>query len=88
MNKCIECGKKLGILEGYRHPTLGKHQHLCSPCFDQISESVAIWGEFVRLNSFNMRSSKNKSNVNLEKVSSTFLKVWNAKKEWVGKKEI
>jgi hypothetical protein len=35
-----------------------------------------------------MRSSKNKPNVNLEKVSSPFLKVWNAKKEWLGKKGI
>jgi hypothetical protein len=88
MGNCSECGKKLGILEGYRHPTMGKHQHLCSPCFDLVSESVAIWGEFVRSNSFNMRSSKIKSTVNLEKVSPPFLKVWNAKKEWLGKKGI
>ena len=43
MVKCEECGKTLGIFEGYRHPTLGKSHLLCSPCFDQVSESVENW---------------------------------------------
>lgn len=60
MLECEECGTKLGILEGYRHPTMGKKHHLCSTCFDQVSESVARWGEFVRTNSFNNGSSNNK----------------------------
>ena len=56
MKDCEECGKKLGMLEGYRHPTMGKKHLLCSPCFDQVSDSVARWGEFVRNNSFNMNA--------------------------------
>ena len=59
MKDCEECGKKLGTFEGYRHPTMGKRHHLCSPCFDQVSESVARWGEFVRNNSFNMNAQFN-----------------------------
>lgn len=47
MAKCEECGKKLGIFEGYRHPTLGKGRLLCSPCFNQVSESVEKWREFI-----------------------------------------
>jgi len=53
MVECIECGKKLGFLEGYCHPTMGKKHHLCSPCFDQVSDSVEKWREFVMSNSFN-----------------------------------
>lgn len=59
MKDCEECGKKLGMLEGYRHPTMGKKHLLCSPCFDQVSDSVARWGEFVRNNSFNMNAQSN-----------------------------
>lgn len=62
MIECEECGTKLGILEGYRHPTMGKKHLLCSPCFDQISESVAKCGEFVRTNSFNVNASKTTRN--------------------------
>jgi hypothetical protein len=43
MTRCRECGKKLRILEGYRHPALGKDHLVCSPCFDQVSESVEKW---------------------------------------------
>ena len=53
MIECEECGKALGIFEGYRHPTMGKKHLLCSPCFDQVNESVARWREFVLANSFN-----------------------------------
>ena len=58
MIKCEECGKKLGIIEGYRHPTMGKKYLLCSSCFDNVEISVEKWREFVMSNSFNKRSSK------------------------------
>ncbi len=56
MKDCEECGKKLGIFEGYQHPTLGKKHLLCSPCFDQVSESVEKWKEFVLSSSFNINN--------------------------------
>ncbi len=43
MKDCVECGKKLGIIEGYRHPTLGKEYLLCSTCFDTVTVSVDKW---------------------------------------------
>jgi len=58
MVECEECGKTLGIFKGYRHPTMGKKHLLCSPCFDQVNESVARWREFVLANSFNNGSSR------------------------------
>jgi len=54
MKKCEECGKKLGIIEGYLHPTLGKKHLLCSQCFNKVSESVEKWKEFVLNNSLNL----------------------------------
>jgi hypothetical protein len=54
MKECEECGKRLGILQGYQHPTMGKKHLLCSPCYDQVSASVEKWGEFVRTNSLNI----------------------------------
>jgi hypothetical protein len=53
MSECKECGKTLGIFKGYRHPTMGKNHNLCSPCYDQVNESVAKWREFVVANTFN-----------------------------------
>jgi len=47
MKKCGEFGKTLGFFEGYHHPTLGKNHLLCSPCFNQISESVDKWRKVV-----------------------------------------
>ena len=58
MTQCEECGKKLGIFEGYRHPTMGKKHLVCSPCFEQVEESVAKWREFVVNNSFNVNTSE------------------------------
>ena len=63
MKECEECGKKLGIFEGYQHPTLGKKHLVCSPCFDQVEESVAKWREFVVANSFNMNASERTAQV-------------------------
>ena len=72
MKDCKECGKKLGVMEGYRHPTMGKKHHLCSPCFDQVSESVAQWGEFVRTNAFNMNASQSNSQLNWKEMMPNF----------------
>jgi len=47
MKECVECGKKLGIIEGYRHPTMEKDNLLCSNCFDTVFESVEKYREFV-----------------------------------------
>jgi len=43
----MECGKKLGPIEGYRHPTMGKDHLLCGSCFDTVSESVQKWSKAV-----------------------------------------
>ena len=43
----MECGRKLGFLKGYRHPTMGKKHLLCSNCFDHVQESVEQWREVV-----------------------------------------
>ena len=75
MKKCEECGKKLRLLESYRHPTLGKHFSLCSPCFDEVSESVARWGEFVLANSFNTNNTQNSSYVELKKIIPNITKI-------------
>ena len=56
------------MLEGYRHPTMGKKHLLCSNCYDQVSESVAMWGKFVMSNSFNKKTSKYNIQSNLKKI--------------------
>jgi DNA-directed RNA polymerase subunit RPC12/RpoP len=53
---CIECGKNLSLLEGYRHPTLGDAYLLCHECFVKVMVSVERWGRFVLWNSFNPES--------------------------------
>jgi len=73
MKKCKECGRKLGIVEGYQHPTLGKKHIVCSSCFDKISESVEKWTDFVLNNSLDLNSlmeyaKKNGLNFELVKV--------------------
>jgi hypothetical protein len=65
MIKCNECRKKLGFFEGYRHPTLGKENLLCSPCFDKVQQSVDQWREFILSNSFNSKSSIQRLNHDL-----------------------
>lgn len=68
MKICKECGKKLGILKGYQHPTMGKSNYLCSKCWDHVSTSVEKWKEFVILNSFN---NTKHSNVNFYDISGS-----------------
>jgi len=59
MKECIECGKNLGIIEGYRHPIMGKDNLLCSNCFDTVFDSVEKYREFVSpyIGFFNKESS-------------------------------
>lgn len=47
MKGCIECGKKLGIIEGYRHPTMGKQYHLCSHCYTIVFDRVEKYRKFI-----------------------------------------
>jgi hypothetical protein len=47
MVNCMECGRKLGFVEGYRHPTMGKQYLLCSDCYDSVCESLEQWRGFV-----------------------------------------
>ena len=56
---CDECGKKLKIIEEYKHPILGKKNFLCSKCFDQVSENVQSWKNFILSHSFIIESSNN-----------------------------
>jgi hypothetical protein len=72
MVSCKECGKELGVFEGYRHPVMGKKHHLCSPCFDQVSESVARWKEFVMSNSFNVNAVSGNTSVDWKQFASNF----------------
>jgi hypothetical protein len=50
--ECINCGKKLAVLEGYRHPTLGRNVFLCWDCYQKVWESVVRWERFIAWNSF------------------------------------
>ena len=52
MVKCVECDKKLGLLKGYRHPTMGKDHPICGSCFDKIDASVQEWGQFIMNSEF------------------------------------
>ena len=88
MKICEECGKKLRLLEGYRHPTLGKDYTLCSPCFDQVSESVARWGEFVLANSFDMRSPRNNIPLDWKKIIPNITKIRDSLENELIEKEI
>jgi len=72
MTICEKCSKKLGIIEGFRHPTLGKKHLLCSPCYDKVSESVENWSNFVLSNSFIRKSSNNGTKIIWEKIASNF----------------
>jgi len=58
MLKCEECRKKLGILEGYNHPALGKKFPVCWKCFKKIDVDMKRWSRFCLSDSFNIESSK------------------------------
>lgn len=57
MADCEECRKKLGILEGYRHPALGKRFMVCGKCFTKVDKDMARWSRFCLSDSFNSESS-------------------------------
>jgi hypothetical protein len=76
MKKCEECGKKLGILEGYRHPVLGNGSLLCSDCFDSINESFEKWREahIPYVDFFKNNKSERKLETNLKKVITVIIR--------------
>ena len=51
MKNCT-CGARLGFIGGYRHPTKGWSEILCSNCFDDEYEKSIKWKEFILANSF------------------------------------
>jgi hypothetical protein len=78
MKECVECGKNLGIIEGYRHPTMGKDDLLCSHCFDTVFVSVEKYREFITpyIGFFNKKSSTTKS---LKHMHSRVHNLWSHK---------
>jgi hypothetical protein len=58
MVDCEECDKKLGILEGYRHPALGTRFLVCGRCYDKVERDMKRWSEFCGSDSFTIESSK------------------------------
>ena len=75
MAKCEECGRKMRLLEGYNHPTMGKNYLLCSNCYDQVSESVENWTQFVLSNSFNNEVTTNGFQLSLKNIFSGVFKI-------------
>jgi len=57
MVDCEECDKKLGFLEGYRHPALGKRFLVCGKCYTKIEEDMVRWRKFCLSDSYNAESS-------------------------------
>jgi len=58
MVDCEECDKKLGILQGYHHPALGKRFLVCGECFNKIDEDMRRWSNFCLSDSFDIESLK------------------------------
>jgi hypothetical protein len=58
MTDCEECKNKLGILEGYDHPALGKKFLVCGKCFVTVDKSMQRWSKFCLSDSFNAESTK------------------------------
>jgi hypothetical protein len=68
MKRCKECGKKLRVLEGYRHPVLGKDILICRDCFDSVHDGVVKWREaHLPYIDFFKKNSKNKRNKTIGK---------------------
>jgi len=42
MNKCMECGKKIGNLKSYYHEIYGKRWLFCSQCYTKIGDDKSI----------------------------------------------
>ena len=58
MIDCNECDKKLGILEGYHHPALGKRFLVCRKCYNKVEEDMVRWSKFCSSDSFKVDSPK------------------------------
>ena len=69
MKRCEDCGKKLRLIESYRHPIKGKDFLLCSSCFDTVQESIFKWREanLPYVGFFKNNSSKKNYQLNLKK---------------------
>lgn len=74
MKECVECGKHLGIIESYCHPTMGKDNLLCSKCFDTVFESVENYRKFIApyIGFFNKESSTKE---NIQRIGENITKV-------------
>jgi len=80
---CEECNKKLGILQGYRHPALGTRFLVCGKCYDGVYGDMERWSKFCLSDSFNAESSKidiqdawNKNISNDPLLQKWFNKLW------------
>ena len=58
MVNCNECEKKLGILNGYHHPALGKRFLVCGKCYTKVEEDMIRWSKFCLSDSLNLELSK------------------------------
>ena len=83
MVDCAECGKKLNILQGFRHPALGTKFLVCGICFDKVIGDMQRWRTFCLSDSFNLGSSKldiqeawNKNISNDPPLQKWFLSLW------------
>jgi hypothetical protein len=74
MKRCEECGKELGLLEGYHHPTLGREFLLCTQCFEIVDDSVTKWREAVLpyIDYFENKSSKHSVQLGFKNVLTDF----------------
>ena len=72
MKRCEECGKELGFLAGYRHPTLGRESLLCGHCYELVEASVTKWREAVLpyIDFFNNKTPSHTVNVDFSPVFS------------------
>jgi hypothetical protein len=77
MVKCEECGKKLGLLNGYYHPALGKNNFLCSDCYNVVNESVEKWIDFISpyKTYFKNEETKNKEQVIWKNISNPLTQI-------------
>ena len=67
---------------------MGKNCTLCGPCFDEISDSVARWGEFVLANSFDMKPLKNDIKLDWKKILPNIKKIGDTLEADIIEKEI
>jgi hypothetical protein len=76
MKLCIECGKKIGILNCYNHPVKGKKHTVCGDCFTIIDKFLTLWREYVLSDSLNKVSSDFKFNFEWEKKFTTIKNIY------------